>query len=265
MLKLTNIDYSVNSDSLISKAKVKQILNNISMNINEGEIIGIVGESGAGKTTLAKILSGILKPNSGEILYQGRIADDISIEPSIQILFQNSIELINPFRNIEDILTEVVKKYSNESTKIRINELLNSVGLTPEILLKIGSNLSGGERQRVALIRLLASNPSLLIIDEPFSAQDIESQLHLIKLLQKLNEDSHLTIICISHDIQIISKFTDKLFVLMNGEVIEEGLTSEILNSPKHSYTKFLIRAKDFELTYSDFVNLKEELKCKEI
>lgn len=258
MLKLTNIIYSVNSDSLISQGKEKQILNNISMDINEGEIIGIVGESSAGKTTLAKILSGILEPDSGEIIYRGKTTANISTEPSIQILFQNSIELINPFRKIEDILAEVVKKYSNLNTKDRINELLNIVGLSPEILSKIGSNLSGGERQRIALIRLLASNPSLLIIDEPFSAQDIESQLNLIKLLQKLNEDSHLTIICISHDIQIISKFTDKLYVLMNGEVIEEGLTSEILNSPKHSYTKFLIKAKDFELTYSDFVNFKK-------
>lgn len=261
MLKLNNINYSVSSDSLISQGKAKQILINISIEISEGEIVGIVGESGSGKTTLAKILSGILKPNSGEIIYQGRTTADISTDSSIQLLFQNSIELINPFRKVEDVLTEVVKMYSNENIKYRINELLNIVDLAPEILSKIGSNLSGGERQRIALIRLLASNPSLLIIDEPFSAQDIESQLNLIKLLKKLNEDSNLTIICISHDIQIISKFTDNLFVLMNGEIIEKGSTSEILNSPKHNYTKFLIKAKNFELTYSDFFNLKKELK----
>jgi len=258
MLKLTNINYSARSDSLIAKGEAKQILHNISMEVNEGEIVGIVGESGAGKTTLAKILTGILKPDSGEIIYREKATVDISTESSIQILFQNSIELINPFRKVEDILAEVVKKYSHKSTKDKIDELLDIVGLTPEILSKIGSNLSGGERQRIALVRLLASNPSLLIVDEPFSAQDIESQLNLIKLLQKLNRDSNLIIICISHDIQIISKFTDKLFVLKDGEIIEEGLTSEILTAPRHSYTKFLIKAKDFQLSYSDFVNMKK-------
>ena len=260
MLKLANINYTAQSDSLIAKVETKRILQDISLEVNESEIVGIVGESGAGKTTLAKILSGIIKPDSGDIIYRGKTIDDISSESSIQILFQNSIELINPYRKVEDILSEIIKKYSNGG-KDRISELLAIVGLAPEILSKVGSNLSGGERQRIALIRLIATNPSLLIIDEPFSAQDIESQLNLIKLLQKLNKDSSLTIICISHDIQIISKFTDKLFVLMDGEIIEEGLTSDIFTSPKHSYTKFLIKAKNFQLTYSDFINFKEELK----
>lgn len=261
MLKLTNINYTAKSDSLISKGEAKQILHDISMKVTEGEIVGIVGESGAGKTTLAKILSGIVKPDSGEIIYREKVTVDILTETSIQILFQNSIELINPFRNIEDILAEVVKKYSHKNVKDRINELLDIVGLSPDILPKNGSNLSGGERQRIALIRLLASNPSLLIVDEPFSAQDVESQLNLIKLLKELNKSSNLTIICISHDIQIISKFTDKLLVLKEGEIIEEGLTSEVFTTPKHSYTKFLIKAKNFQLTYSDFISFKEELK----
>lgn len=261
MLKLDNINYSAHADSLVTKVETKQILYDISLEINEGKIVGIVGESGAGKTTLAKILSGILKPDSGEITFQGKVTQNISTELSIQILFQNSIELINPFRKVEDILTEVVKKYSSENTKDKIDELLNIVELPQTILLKFGSNLSGGERQRIALLRLLAVNPSLLIIDEPFSAQDIESQLTLVNLFKKLNENSDLTIVCISHDIEIISKFTDIVFVLKDGKIIEEGATSEIMTSPKHSYTKFLLKAKDFELTYSDFINLKEDLK----
>ena len=259
MIRLTKINYTAQSDSLFAKGETKQILRDISLEVIEGEIVGIVGESGSGKTTLAKILSGILKPDSGKIIYNRKVTNYISSETNIQLLFQNSIELINPLRNVEDVLSEIIKKYSI-SNKDKINELLNIVGLEPEILTKIGSNLSGGERQRIALIRLLASNPSLLIIDEPFSAQDIESQLNLVKLLKQLNISSSLTIICISHDIQIISKFTNRLFVIKDGIIIEEGLTSEIISSPKHSYTKFLIKSKDFKLTYTDFVNLKEEL-----
>ncbi len=110
-------------------------LQDISLEVIEGEIVGIVGESGSGKTTLAKILSGILKPDSGEIIYNRKVTNDISSETNIQLLFQNSIELINPLRNVEDILSEILKKYSI-STKDKINELLNIVGLEPEILTK---------------------------------------------------------------------------------------------------------------------------------
>jgi len=253
MLKLSNINYSVHSDSLITSEKTRQILHDISLEVSEGEIVGIVGESGAGKTTLAKILSGILEPDSGKIVYRGKVTQNILTELSIQILFQNSIELINPFRKVEDILTEVIKKYSNKNIKDKINELLNIVGLPKQILPKFGSNLSGGERQRIALLRLLAANPSLLIVDEPFSAQDIESQLNLMKLLKRINEDSNVTIICVSHDLQIISKFTDKLFVLKSGRIIEEGPTTQVLASPQHDYTKFMINSMNYSLSYDDF------------
>ncbi len=259
MIELKNINYSAHSDSLLAKEKTKQILYNISLEVNNGEIVGIVGESGAGKTTLAKILSGILKPDSGKIIYKGKITDDIFSESSIQILFQNSTELLNPFRKVEDILVEVVKNFSNKNYENKINNLLDLVGLPQTILSKFGSNLSGGERQRIALLRLLATNPSLLIIDEPFSAQDIESQLNLMKLFKRLNQELGLTLICISHDLQIITKFTNKLFVIKKGKIIEEGTTKIIMSAPKHRYTEFLLKAKNFTLSYNDFMNLKEE------
>ncbi|MEN8192416.1 MAG: ATP-binding cassette domain-containing protein [Bacteroidota bacterium] len=252
MIKLSHISYTVANESLLSKEKKTKILNDINLEVNESERVGIVGESGAGKTTLAKILAGISSPTSGDIFYKGSSVNNLINETSVQILFQNSAELINPLRTVSDILNEVTKNNTQQ-----VNELLNLVELSTDILSRIGKELSGGERQRVGLLRLLAVNPELLIVDEPFSAQDVESQLNLMKLLKKINADSHLTIICVSHDLQIISKFTDRLFVMRNGEIVESGSTSEVMTSPHHDYTKFLIKSKNYDIEYSDFVELQ--------
>lgn len=253
MLKISHINFSPPSESLLKKERNREIISDISFEANEGEIVGIVGESGAGKTTIAKILAGILRPTSGEILFKGKLTDNLMDEKSIQILFQNSAELLNPYRTVKEILSESINA-EHEA----ISELLNRVELPETILPKLAGDLSGGERQRVGLLRILAVKPQLLIVDEPFSAQDVESQLNLVKLLKSISKESNLTIICISHDLQIISQFIDRLYVMRNGMIVETGATFEIITSPKHDYTKFLIKSKNYNITYSDFNSLKK-------
>jgi ABC-type dipeptide/oligopeptide/nickel transport system ATPase subunit len=243
MIELNKISYSVTDKFLFDK-KSDNILSNISMKINHGDIIGIIGESGAGKTTLAKIVAGVVNPTSGDIIRSGIKENDI------QILFQNNFELINPLRRIESILNDA-KYLSNNAEEI--NYYLKKIGLSNSILQKFGNQLSGGERQRIALARILMVSPKLLVLDEPFSAQDPESQLELVKLFQFLNTDMDLTILCVSHDLNIMSNFPTKLGVMQRGNIVEFGDTKDLVNNPKHKYTEFLFRAIKFELTIGDF------------
>jgi len=242
MIVLEKISYSVEDKNIFSK-KSKSILDNISFEIKMGEIVGLIGESGAGKTTLAKVVSGVLQKSSGTIKFNSIEQDEI------QILFQNSLELINPLRKIRNILDDSLLQNSTQD----ISYFLDQVNLPYNILDKFGYQISGGERQRIGLARILIASPKLLILDEPFSAQDPNSQQDFVNLFERLNKELGLTILCVSHELNIMSSFPHKLGVMKNGELVEFGLTSEVVNNAKHDYTKFLFRAKDFALTLDDF------------
>jgi ABC-type oligopeptide transport system ATPase subunit len=135
--------------------------------------------------------------------------------------------------------------------------VLDSVGFPKELYQRRGFQLSGGEQQRAALARLLAVKPDLLILDEPFSAQDVESQLNLVKLFKQLNKEFKLTMICISHDLRILRNLANRVIILKDGEIVESGITNEVFDNPQKDYTKFLLSAESLELTY-------EEIKAKQ-
>lgn len=250
LLKVENIFYSLMVQG--SQKQHTSILVNVSFEVQRGEIFGICGESGGGKSTLAKVIAGIIKPNSGEIVinsgnYKGQ-------SRPVQILFQNHGEILNPFRKVRNIIDETLKinGVSEENIERERNKILNSIGFRDELYDRRGYQLSGGEQQRAALARLLAARPVLLILDEPFSAQDVESQLKLLKLFKKLNKDLGLTMICISHDLRILRNLADRIIILKNGEIVEIGETKEVFNHPKEDYTKFLLSAEALNLTYEE-------------
>ena len=256
LLSVENISYSV-----IVKEKSKKrfdILKNVSFYIEPGEIVGISGESGGGKSSLAKVIAGIIKPDSGKIILKTDQSTYNKRSNSIQILFQNHGEILNPYRKVQDIIDEALKIAGVDKSKISLerNAVLNSVGLPEELYRRRGFELSGGEQQRAALARLLAVNPVLLILDEPFSAQDIESQINFVKLFKKLNKEFNLTMICISHDLRILRNLANRVIIIKEGVLVESGTTKEVFDSPKNEYTKFLLSAEALDLSY-------EELKIK--
>ncbi len=255
ILKLENIYYSVSSSGKgFGKKNMVNILDDINLNINYGEILGISGESGGGKTTLAKVIAGVIKPSKGKLVWDDDVLSGNSDISPVQILFQNHGEILNPYRKIEDIIYEALKiqKYNSESIKRKKGEILNSLNISTDITKKRGYELSGGEQQRAALARLLAVNPKLLILDEPFSAQDVESQLNLLKLFQKINGELKLTMLCVSHDLNILRKLADRIVIIQKGKVVEEGSTEEVFNNPAHDHTKYLLKAKNLSLTLSE-------------
>ena len=254
LVEIKNLNYSVRPNSILNKGEEKTILKNISLKVEENEIIGITGESGSGKTTLIKLIAGILKPSSGEIKFAPlKEWENIKTNP-VQILFQNNNEILNPFRKIEDIVEEAIHLRNRDKINIHNEKeiIFNSVGFTDELRKRKGFELSGGEQQRAALSTILAAKPKLLILDEPFSAQDVESQLNLLNLFKKINEEFNLTMICVAHNLKILRKLADRIIVMYNGEVVERGGTEEIFNSPKNDYTKFLLKCENYNLKYKD-------------
>ena len=252
LLKVENISYSV----VVKQETKKQfdILKNVSFEVEHGEIVGICGESGGGKSTLAKVIAGLINPDSGKIILDSEHINSNKRSSPIQILFQNHGEVLNPFRKISTIIDEALKInriHKDYIGKEREN-ILDSVGFPKVLHDRRGYQLSGGEQQRAALARLLAVKPVLLILDEPFSAQDVESQLNLVKLFKQLNEEFNLTMICISHDLRILRNLANRVIILKDGEIVESGITNEVFDNPQKDYTKFLLSAESLELTYEE-------------
>ena len=252
IIQLNNVSYSIGSENIsLNSSKSVDILSNISLKIYKKEILGICGESGGGKTTLIKLIAGVLSPVKGEMKVDHKISIRKNRTNKIQILFQNSSDLLNPLRKVKDVIDEIIELSENknvdmEKEKVRLFSML---GIASALENRRGNELSGGERQRIALARLLATKPRILILDEPFSAQDVISQLNFLKILKRINSEMKITIICVSHDLNLLKKLVDRVVVLQNGRIVETAITSKLFKSPKHSYTKFLLRAEEFSLT----------------
>ena len=254
ILKVENIFYSVDKKNSFSGFQTVEILKNISFEVERGKVLGICGQSGSGKSTLAKILADIFPQTSGVIQKNFKKNWSKSLPKPIQILFQNDGEVINPFRKVKDVLNEAfeVKLKKNKIYATEVDDIFNRFNLNPQLKESKGSQLSGGEKQRIALARIVITEPEILVLDEPFSSQDVESQLGILKLINKLKEELDLTIICISHDLNILKYFSDEIIIMFNGNIVESGSTKTVIDMPVNDYTKFLLSAQSLNLTEAD-------------
>jgi len=247
LLRVNNLSYSVQG-----KNGELSILDDISFELEKDRTLGIAGESGSGKTTLGKLLAGTLTPTGGEI--------NFALNPSkrkrpssVQILFQNNGEVLNPFRKVREVVEEAVKLRTGKTgAEEKTAGLFGSLDFPVALWERKGYELSGGEQQRAALARLLAVEPEVLILDEPFSAQDPESQLNFLNLFQKIKREYNITMICIAHNVRLLRKLCDEIMIIYRGRLVEKGNTEEIFNSPKHPYTKFLLKSENYDLSFDE-------------
>jgi peptide/nickel transport system ATP-binding protein len=263
VLKADRIFYRVNVQHHLNNAsEEKIILKDISFEVQKGELLGIAGESGSGKTTLAKILSGVIQPSEGKIVKNFSKNGGMKKPSPIQILFQNNGEILNPLRTVDEMISEALRIRFGKKTEIKTEKekIYNLINFSVDLWNRKGYELSGGEQQRAALGRILSVNPELLILDEPFSSQDPESQHNLLNLFKKINEEFGITLICIAHNLKILRKIAQKILIIYKGEIVESGSAAKILKDPEHPYTKFLLKAEDYDLSYDEFKLMSEKI-----
>jgi len=237
------------------KANVLTAVNQVSFSIEKGTTYALVGESGSGKSTIAKMLAGVLAPSQGSVQIDGHDfnnprldnANKKMLRQRVQMVFQSPYASLNPRWKIGDILLEPINAFNLIEDKAnrqkRVIELLQQVGMSAHDQTKYPHEFSGGQRQRISIARALACYPQLIICDEPTSALDVSVQAQVLNLLKDLQNENTLTYLFISHDLAVISNMADKIGVLKDGELVEEGETSDLLANPQHAYTKMLLAA----------------------
>ena len=225
-------------------------VDNISFDIQKGEILGLVGESGSGKTTTGRILLRLISATSGEVLYSGKNIFGLKnyelkkFREESQIIFQDPYTSLNPRMRVGETIAEpLIIHRSVEKDKIhdRIGELLSLVHLPPAYSQRYPHELSGGERQRIGIARALATNPKFIVADEPVSSLDVTVQAEILKLLQELKEKLGLTILFIAHDLMVVQNLCDRVIVMEKGKIVEKGTSEQIFRKPSHPYTKILL------------------------
>ena len=261
-IKNLNVEYPLFGGILQREVSCVHAVKNLSIDIPEGKTVGIVGESGSGKSTLGKAILNVLNLTAPDVRIKGevllnennRYIDIMSLSkkelvqyrPQMQMIFQDPFSSLNPRMIVKDIIKEPLDIHTSLSTKQKDNKvswLLKKVGLSKEQEMRYPHEFSGGQRQRIGIARALATEPKIIIADEPVSALDVSIQAQVINLMMDLQEEFNLTILFIAHDLSVVKHISSHIGVMYLGNLVESGPADTIFKDPQHDYTKKLLKA----------------------
>ena len=237
VLSLQHVTAGYREGGVLGRKYFHEVLHDVSFDVHRGEILGLVGESGTGKSTLAKTILGMVHPEAGQVIHYTK-------RP--QMIFQDPYSSLNPAYPVEWLLEEPLRiygKYDGPERKRRVREMLERVEPPEEVLRAKPSELSGGQRQRVSIAVALIQRPRVLIADEPVSALDVTIQAQILKLLRELRDELDLSYLFISHDLNVVYQLCDSALVMKQGRIVEQGTVDELFDHPKDPYTKQLLAA----------------------
>jgi oligopeptide/dipeptide ABC transporter ATP-binding protein len=236
-------------DGVFGTGKQVLAVNGVNLQIKKGESLGLVGESGCGKTTVGKIILRLEKPDTGTVCFENKKISELSskelfpIRKYMQIIFQDPFASLNPRIRIGSAIGEALTVYGVKDTEKLVKQMIKTIGLPEDTYYRYPHEFSGGQRQRICIARALVGNPKFVVCDEPVSSLDVSVQAQIINLLKELKEELHLTYLFVSHDLRVVKNICDRIAVMYYGKIIEEGDTESIYKKPLHPYTELLIAA----------------------